>query len=322
MARPLRLGEGLGQPFHYGGQAVIEGVMMRGRNSTAVSVRRSDGEIVTRHEPLSSFWSGRLSKTPLVRGPIVLVETFVLGVRALLYSASAVLEGEEIEVKSSWLWGTVIFGVIVAVGLFLGLPLLAVHFIDPYVSSTVSNIVDGVIRLVVFLLYLRAINLMPDIRRVFAYHGAEHKTINAYEAGEELKVENIRKYKTAHTRCGTSFILIVLVIAIIAHAFLGRPPMWIRFLERLAILPVIGAVSYEMIKFSANHIGNRLVRLALIPGLGLQSLTTREPDDSMLEVAVSALQVVLADDAEPVPELAVEAGPVPGMAGGAGGVHL
>jgi uncharacterized protein YqhQ len=296
--------------------------MMRGRKSTAIAIRRATGDIMTRREALSNLWSGRLREIPLVRGPIVLLETFVLGVRALMYSASAALEGEDIEVKAPWLWGTVAIGVVFAIGLFVGLPLLVVHFIDDYVSSTVSNTVDGVVRLVIFLLYLKVINLMPDIRRVFAYHGAEHKTINAYEAGEELKVENVRKYSTAHARCGTAFILIVLVIAIIAHAFLGRPPMWIRFLERLAILPAIGAVSYEFIKFSANHVGNRLVRIALVPGLGLQSLTTQEPDDDMIEVAISALETVLADDAEPVPELSVETASVPGVAGGASGVHL
>jgi uncharacterized protein YqhQ len=311
----------LSKNFYYGGQAVIEGVMMRGRKSVAVAVRRPDGEIAIQREPLATLFSGRLREIPFVRGPIVLVETLFLGVRALFYSASVTLEEEEQTVSPAMLWGIVALGFILALGLFLALPLLIVHFIDPYVSSTVSNVADGVIRLVIFIIYLKAMNLMPDIRRVWAYHGAEHKTINAYEAGEELEVDRVRPYGTAHTRCGTGFILIVLVIAIVAHAFLGRPPMWIRFLERLAILPVIGAVSYELIRFTANHIRNKLVRVALIPGLALQSLTTREPDDSQLEVAISALKRVLADDAEPVLEPAEETGPVAGMAGGAGGIH-
>jgi uncharacterized protein YqhQ len=204
----------------------------------------------------------------------------------------------------------------------VALPLLVVHFIDPYVSAVASNTIDGAIRLVVFLLYLKAIDFMPDIRRVWAYHGAEHKTINAHEAGEELEVEKIRPYSTAHTRCGTGFILIVLVIAVLAHAFLGRPPMWIRFLERLAILPVIGAVSYEIIKISAEHTTSRLVRIILRPGLALQSMTTREPDDGQIEVAVLALRRVLDDDVEPSSDLPKEAGPVSGVAGGAGGVDL
>jgi uncharacterized protein YqhQ len=289
--------------------------MMRGRNAVATAVRRPNGEIALRHEPLSTTFSGRVREIPLVRGPIVLIETLVLGVRALFYSASVALEDQEETVGPRTLWGMVALGFILALGLFLALPLLIVHFIDPYVSSTVSNITDGVIRLIIFLIYLNVINLMPDIRRVWAYHGAEHKTINAYEAGESLEVEKIRPYETAHTRCGTGFILIVLVIAVLAHAFLGRPPMWIRFLERLAILPVIGAVSYELIKYSADHTKNKLVQIALIPGLALQAMTTREPDDSQIEVAVSALKRVIADD-EPGDHLAEETAPVTGVTGG------
>ena len=163
---------------------------------------------------------------------------------------------------------------------------------------------------------------MPDIRRVFAYHGAEHKTINAYEAGEDLEIDRVRPYGTAHSRCGTSFILFVMVIAIIAHAFLGRPPMWLRFLERLALLPVIGAISYEMIKFGADHTKNKLVSIALMPGLALQRMTTREPDDDMLEVAISALRPVLAADSELSTEITEETASVPGMTGGADGIHL
>ena len=312
----------MGKRFHYGGQAVIEGVMMRGRNSLAVAVRREDGEIVLKCEPLPTLFAGRVRQTPFVRGPLVLFETMILGVKALFYSASVALEDVEESISPSALWGIVAFGFVLALGLFVALPLLVVHFIDPYVSAVASNTIDGAIRLVVFLLYLKAIDFMPDIRRVWAYHGAEHKTINAHEAGEELEVEKIRPYSTAHTRCGTGFILIVLVIAVLAHAFLGRPPMWIRFLERLAILPVIGAVSYEIIKISAEHTTNRLVRIILRPGLALQSMTTREPDDGQIEVAVLALRRVLDDDVEPSGDLPKEAGPVSGVAGGAGGVDL
>ena len=294
--------------------------MMRGRRSVAVAVRRPNGEIAVRHEPLAALFTGRIREIPLLRGPIVLIEILVLGIRALLYSASVSLE-EEQEVSPTLLWGMVILGFIIALGLFLALPLLIVHYLDPHVSATASNVADGVIRLIIFLIYLKVIALMPDIRRVFAYHGAEHKTINAYEAGEELEVDKVRTYGTAHSRCGTGFILIVLVIAVLAHAFLGRPPMWIRFLERLAILPLIGALSYEMIRFTAANIKNKLVRVALIPGLALQSMTTREPDDSMLEVAISALKRVIADD-EPPADLAEETASIAGMAGGAGGIHL
>jgi len=311
----------LGKRFYYGGQAVIEGVMMRGRRSVAVAVRRPNGEIAVRHEPLGTLFAGRIREIPVLRGPIVLIEVLVLGIRALLYSASVSLE-EEQEVSPRLLWGMVVLGFIIALGLFVALPLVIVHFLDPYVSSTVSNVADGVIRLVIFLIYLNVVALMPDIRRVFAYHGAEHKTLNAYEAGEDLEVDRVRRYGTAHARCGTGFILIVLAIAILTHAFLGRPPMWIRFLERLAILPMIGAVSYEVIRFSAANIKNKLVRIAIIPGLALQSMTTREPDDGMLEVTISALKRVVTDDAEPSAELAEETASIAGMAGGAGGIHL
>ena len=291
----------MGNSFYYGGQAVIEGVMMRGQKSLATAVRNPNGEIIVKSEPLSSIFTGRLRSIPFVRGPIALAEAMVLGIRVLLYSASVALEDEEEEeITSKMLWGTAAFGILIAVGLFVVLPLLIIKFlIDPHFSTPiVGNTADGVIRLIIFLIYLKVISLMPDIRRVFAYHGAEHKTINAYEAGEQLEVENVRKYSTAHSRCGTSFLLIVLVIAIIAHAFLGDPDFWLRFLQRLAILPLIAAVSYEILRFNAAHIEKRIIQIILIPGMALQKLTTREPDDEMIEVAIAALQPVLADDAE------------------------
>jgi uncharacterized protein YqhQ len=213
-------------------------------------------------------------------------------------------------------------GFILAMALFLALPLLATHYVDPYISPAVSNLIDGVIRLVIFVIYLWAISLMPDIRRVFAYHGAEHKTINAYEAGEPLEVEKVRKYSTAHSRCGTSFLLIVMVIAIIAFVFLGREALWLRYLERLLLMPVIAAVSYEIIKFNAAHIKNVVVHIFLIPGLALQAMTTRQPDDRQIEVAISALQSVLALDAEPTLKLTEETTSITGVTGGPGSVHL
>jgi uncharacterized protein YqhQ len=311
----------LGKKFYYGGQAVIEGVMMRGRKGIAVAVRRPNGEIALSSEPLGGMSTGRIREIPLVRGIVVLVETLVLGIRVLFYSASVSLD-EEVKISPWLLWGSVAVGFILAMALFLVLPLLATHFVDPYVSPAVSNLIDGVIRLVIFVIYLGAISLMPDIRRVFAYHGAEHKTINAYEAGEPLEVEKVRKYSTAHSRCGTNFILIVMVIAIIAFVFLGRPPIWLRYVERIILLPVIAAVGYEVIKFGAAHIKNIVVRIVLTPGLALQAMTTRQPDDRQIEVAISALQRVLALDAETPPKLAEETGSVTGVADGPGGVHL
>jgi uncharacterized protein YqhQ len=317
----------LGKRFHYGGQAVIEGVMMRGRGNVAVAVRRPNGEIALRREPLAALFSGRIRELPFVRGPIVLLETLILGVRSLYYSASVALEDEEESLSPVALWGIVALGFIIALVLFVALPLVISRFVvEPNIEgdmrAIVGNVADGFIRLVIFMVYLRAMNLLPDLRRVWAYHGAEHKTINAYEAGEDLEVDRVRPYGTAHTRCGTGFILIVLMIAILAHAFLGDPALWIRFLERLAILPLIGALSYELIKYSADHTRNRLVKIALVPGMALQSMTTREPEDDQIEVAISALKSVLADDVKSVGEPAEETAPVTGMTGGTGGVDL
>ncbi len=311
----------MAKKFYYGGQAVIEGVMMRGQKGIAVAVRQPNGQIAVNSERLGKMSTSRIREIPLVRGILVLVETLVLGIRTLFYSASVAV-GEEIKVTPWMLWSSLAVGFIIALGLFLGLPLVATHFADPYVSPTVSNLIDGVIRLFIFILYLWFISLIPDIRRVFAYHGAEHKTINAYEAGEPLEVEKVRKYSTAHSRCGTNFILIVMVIAIIAFVFLGRPPLWLRYVERILILPAIAAVGYEVMKFGAAHIHNFFVHIVLIPWLGLQVMTTRQPDDGQIEVAISALQRVLALDAETSPQLAEETTSVPGMAGGPGGVYL
>jgi len=294
---------------------------MRGRKSIAVAVRRPNGEIALSSEPLSGMSTSRVREIPLVRGIIVLIETAVLGIRTLFYSAQVSVD-EEIKISPWMLWGSLAIGFVAALGLFLVIPLLATHFADPYVSPTISNLIDGVIRLVIFLIYLWAISLIPDIRRVFAYHGAEHKTINAYEAGEPLEVEKVRRYSTAHSRCGTNFILIVMVIAIIAFVFLGRPPLWLRYVERIVILPAIAAFGYEVIKFGAAHIENFAVRIALKPGLALQAMTTRQPDDRQIEVAISALQRVLALDAEPAPELAEETTSITSMADGPGSIHL
>jgi uncharacterized protein YqhQ len=285
----------LGKRFHYGGQAVIEGVMMRGRGNVAVAVRRPNGEIALRREPLAALFSGRIRELPFVRGPIVLLETLILGVRSLYYSASVALEDEEETLSPVALWGIVALGFIIALVLFVALPLVISRFVvEP--------------------------NIEGDMRAIVGK--AEHKTINAYEAGEDLEVDRVRPYGTAHTRCGTGFILIVLMIAILAHAFLGDPALWIRFLERLAILPLIGALSYELIKYSADHTRNRLVKIALVPGMALQSMTTREPEDDQIEVAISALKSVLADDVKSVGEPAEETAPVTGMTGGTGGVDL
>lgn len=295
------------KPFYYGGQAVIEGVMMRGRENIAVAVRRPDGEIDVTSRPLANLYKGRFRNLPLIRGIIVLIETLAIGIQSLLHSAqvAAAEEGEK-GIPPSMLWGSVVIAVVFAVGLFFILPLLLTRYlIDPHITSAlVSNIIEGILRIGIFIAYLKAISLMPDLKRVFAYHGAEHKVVNAYESGMPLELDYVKNYSTSHTRCGTSFLLAVMVIAIFVFALLGRPPLWISIISRIVLIPVIAAIGYEFVRFGAAHSDNRFVRGLLAPGLLLQTMTTREPDDRQLETAISALKKVIeADSSEPSPSL-------------------
>ncbi|MBI4297872.1 MAG: DUF1385 domain-containing protein [Chloroflexi bacterium] len=286
----------MAKPFFYGGQAVLEGVMIRGRRAMVVAVRCPDGSIGLHREPLAPWAVGRFREIPLVRGVIVLAETLVLGTKALFYSANAAL-GEGEELKPVALWPMLVMALALVVGLFFVVPLFVVSQLDRHIASDVtSNLAEGGLRLAIFLLYLKAISLVPDIKRVFAYHGAEHKAVNAFEGGANLDVTEVQRYSTAHLRCGTAFLLIVLVVALLAFAFLGRPPLWLRLLSRVALLPVIAAVSYELLRLSASLGRQRLVRLIMAPGLLLQSLTTRQPDDAQVEVALRALRGALEAD--------------------------
>jgi len=283
--------------FYYGGQAVIEGVMMRGRNNIAISVRRPDGKLEVKKQPLANIYKGRLQALPLVRGVITLIETLVLGIQALFHSAQIASSEEGEEISTAALWGIVAVSVAFAVALFFIAPLLITRYFDIYITSDlISNIVEGFVRIGIFVLYLKLIGLLPDIRRVFAYHGAEHKAVNAYESGCPLELEAIKSYSTAHARCGTSFIFAVLIIAIIIFALLGRPSLWLRILSRIILLPVIASLGYEVTRLAARHTKNVLFRILLAPGLMLQSMTTREPDDSQLEAAISALNEVIESD--------------------------
>ena len=275
--------------------------MMRGRENIAIAVRRPDGKLAVETQPLASLYKSRLRQTPFVRGIIILIEALVLGTQALFRSAQIASAEEEEEISSGLLWGTIALGIGFAIALFFLAPLLLTrYFIDPHITSAlVSNLIEGSLRIVIFVVYLKLIGLIPDIKTTFAYHGAEHKVVNAYEAGIPLDVENVKNYSTAHTRCGTSFLLAVLVIAIIVFALLGRPPMWISILSRIILIPVIAALGYEAVRFGTTHINNILVRASLAPGLALQGLTTREPDDKQMETAISALQKVIeADDSK------------------------
>jgi len=285
--------------FHYGGQAVIDGVMIRGKEGVAISVRQPDGQLNVVKQPLASIYKGRLRETPLIRGIIALIETLVLGTQSLLHSAQ-VAATEEVgeKIPTAVLWGTVAASLALGVALFFMVPLFATRYlIDPYIESgLLSSIFEGLIRIGIFIAYLKLMSLIPDIRKVFAYHGAEHKTVNAYEAGVPLDVESVKMYSTAHARCGTAFLFIVLVVAIFVFALVGQPSLWIRILSRIALIPVIAVVSYEIMKFGASHSRNPVVRVLLAPGLLLQAMTTREPDDSQIEAAISALNEVIEID--------------------------
>ena len=289
--------------FFYGGQALIEGVMMRGRTTVAMSVRPPDGEILTMSEPLPAALSAdrKLIRIPFLRGMFVLYETLVIGTRMLMRSASIAAEGEDVELGKGTIALTMIFSLGFAIGLFFLLPLFLSTFAEEAADSDlIANVVEGVIRLVIFVAYIAAIGLMPDIRRVFAYHGAEHKAISAYEADRPLTPDEVDAFGTAHTRCGTTFILIVVVISIFFFSLIPRAgvPLPLLFLSRIVLVPVIAAFAYELVRFGARHYGNPLVRAIYAPGLWLQSLTTRPPDRSMLEVSIASLTSCLAADRE------------------------
>jgi uncharacterized protein YqhQ len=287
----------MAQKFHYGGQAVMEGVMMRGQKVIATVVRRPNGELAVNSKSLSTIYTGRLRKTPFIRGVIVLLESLVLGISSLIYSANVALEEEEEKISGGSVWLILFVSLAFAVGLFFLTPLFLTKLFDPYISSSlVFHLIEGVIRVVIFLGYLWLISLLPDIKRVFAYHGAEHKTIHAYEDGVPLEAKEISKYSTAHARCGTAFLLAVIIIAILVFSLVGRQAVWLMVVSRILLLPVIASLAYEVTQFGARHINNGLVRVVMVPGLWLQSLTTREPDDSQIEVAVTALKEVLATD--------------------------
>lgn len=281
----------------YGGQAVIEGVMMRGKKNMAVAVRRAPEEIILKTQDVHSLMDRfRVFKLPFIRGFVALVESLISGIKTLTFSANQVVEGEgQGETITPLEMGlSVAFALVAGTGLFFLLPVGLAHLLEAYVPGHfLQNLLEGLFRILIFLLYVVAISFMKDIQRVFEYHGAEHKTIHTYEAGQELTVENARPYSTLHPRCGTSFLLFVMVISILVFSLTGTTDLVIRFLSRVLLLPVVAGVSYEFLKFTGKYQHLALIHLLSIPGLWLQKLTTREPDDSQLEVAICALQKVL-----------------------------
>ena len=286
--------------FFYGGQALIEGVMMRGRTTVAMSVRPPSGEIRTYSEALpAALARGRLARVPFVRGVLVLYEALVIGTRMLMRSASIAAEGEDVQVGRGTLAITMVVSIGLAVGLFFVLPLFLSTFAQRATESDLlANLAEGALRLAIFIGYIGLIGRTAEIRRVFAYHGAEHKAISAYEARRPLTPDEVDRFSTAHTRCGTTFLLIVVVISILFFGLIPRAgvPFPVLFLSRIVLIPVIAGVAYELVRFGASHYGNRLVRALYAPGLWLQALTTRPPDHGMLEVSIASLESCLAAD--------------------------
>src|SRR3954470_5885376 len=282
-----------------GGQAVLEGVMMRGVSTWAVAVRTPEGEIAVASWPLVSWLKRhRALRLPVVRGVVALAESLKIGFGALQQSANAQLrdgEGEPEEIgKGTWI-GTMVLALALAVGLFFVAPVGLTSLIkDALDSAVLFWLVEGVLRTAIFLGYLTLISRLPDLRRVFEYHGAEHKTIAAYEAGQPLTPENADRFSRLHPRCGTSFLLIVMIVAIFVFAPIGLPAWWILVLTRIVGVPLIAGLSFELIKFAGKNRRRRWVRAVMWPGLQLQKLTTREPDLDQLAVAIAAMDAVLA----------------------------
>ncbi|OPZ75209.1 MAG: hypothetical protein BWY80_00244 [Firmicutes bacterium ADurb.Bin456] len=283
----------MGSPFQYGGQAVIEGVMMRGPDTRAIAVRRPDQTIIVDEKKVGSLTKRvPVLKWPLVRGVVVLIEALVLGIEALTFSASQAT-GEEEELTPWEIIITVGIALALAVLLFAFLPVWAAHLLNRIAPGAfVQNLIEGFFRIAIFLAYVVAIGKMADIKRVFQYHGAEHKVINAYEAGDQLAVERVQQYSTLHPRCGTSFLLIVLVISILIFSLLGEQVLWWRILSRVLLLPVIAGISYELVKISGKYYSKPLCRVLIAPGMWLQKLTTGPPDDGQVEVALAAFGAV------------------------------
>lgn len=291
-----------------GGQAVIEGVMMRGKTHVAVAVRQPDGEISVDVRPVNSISDRyQILKKPFLRGVVSLVESLVMGMKALAYSAQ--VSGDEDEkLDSKEMALTIAVSAGLAILLFIVIPTWSMRFLTGITQDHMAlNLAEGVLRMAIFLAYIAAISSMNDIQRVFQYHGAEHKTIYTYEAGLPLKVENVRPFSTLHPRCGTNFLMIVMLISMFIFTFLGWPSLLERIASRIILMPVIAGVSYELIRYAGAHTDNPLVRIAITPGLLLQKLTTRQPDDSQIEVAIASLKAVvppedLAQEPEACPE--------------------
>jgi len=285
-----------------GGQAVIEGVMMRSPEYITIAIRKSNGEILVKKDRYISLGKRfKLLNLPIIRGVVALGETLYIGIKALTFSAEEAMEEEAPSVNkrerkgiftSLWLIATVIFAFILAFLLFFYLPLMVTTFLN-IKGGFLFNLVDGMIRIAIFLMYIWVITLWGEMRRIFEYHGAEHKSIHSLEAGENLLPANAKKYSTLHPRCGTSFLLIVMIVSIIVFMFLGKPHTLADRLVRFLFIPLIAGISYELIKLSGKKRESKIAKILMAPGLWLQKITTKEPNEEQLEVAIAALKKAL-----------------------------
>jgi len=282
----------------YGGQALIEGIMMRSREWLVIGLLGASGEITLLHKRIDPWYAhNKLTRLPFIRGLFAMYDTLVEGYKALELSANATLSEEEQKPLSPWaMAGTLLLALVLGLGLFVALPNLLVSFFDKRITNVwLLNLAEGGIRLLIFFLYVAGISLMPHIRRVFAFHGAEHKTINAYEAGEPLEPEHIKPYSTLHPRCGTNFLFLVIVVGILIFALTGWQQEWyLRIAWRLVVTPVVVALSYEVLKVAGRFRDNFFGKLLAAPGMAFQKLTTREPDTDQLRLAAAALKELIA----------------------------
>lgn len=305
---PVAPGRSQLTPVNYGGQAVIEGVMMRGSRALSVAVRNPQGDIVVHTEPLDPrIYGGRLAKTPFIRGLTLLWDALGLGIKSLMFSAEVALQEEdktgadgqpEKVFEGPVQWTLVAFSLTMSILLFFVLPTFVAHLVERALNMTGQpvfvNFVEGMIRLALLIGYIWAIGRMADVKRLYGYHGAEHKTINAYEAGADLSPVSVARFPLEHPRCGTAFLLTVVIISILVYSLLPPLDLLPRILSRLVLLPVIAGIAYEFLKFTASRQANPFVRLLTKPNLAMQRLTTREPDLEMLAVAIAAFENVLA----------------------------
>jgi len=285
----------------YGGQAVIEGVMMRGTNSVAIAMRTPDKDITIHKEPLGALYKQKIIKIPFLRGLVMLLDALLLGTRALTISANT-QTGEDEKIEGPLLYFILFISLAIGVGLFFLAPAALGQLSERFlgIGAWWGNLLEGLVRLLMLVGYIWAVGQMADIRRVFAYHGAEHKTINAYEAGCELTPDTVARFSTEHPRCGTAFLLTLILLSILLFSLLGPLPFWWRMASRVLFLPILACIAYEYIRWTANHLDSKLVRILIKPNLALQHLTTREPTKDMLEVAIAAFNAMRSEEDIPV----------------------